>query len=344
MKKTIPILKSILSTFIATLVTSTTLLASEKPSQIDNSAISIWLENGEHIIASILLDGKEVTQLDKKAVKEGYQAALFFKIPSKVKHLKLYGTLIDAQGDSKEFSKTWRLYDLAKYTAPLYNQALPWVERVKIFSEQIDTIHIEPYSQKEGLDETPFKNLEKQLNIKLPKSIYGLARYKIDIGGGSNASFFHKAHNIRSLANDIVEYWGEAYIPSEERAVFERSIAVFSYIGDSSRFLAWDPVGEIQSEHNKSITYKEGVWFWVSNDSVGKRSLMLDWDNKPLSTEETLNSVFHDYAMYKFFDPLAETHKVLENELIIDSNMPHANFRLTFKRDKELTPLLWLVL
>ena len=48
--------------------------------------------------------------------------------------------------------------------------------------------------------------------------------------------------------------------------------------------------------------------------------------------------------MYKFFDPLAETHKVLENELIIDSNMPHANFRLTFKRDKELTPLLWLVL
>lgn len=316
------------------------------------AGIHPWLATGERISADLLLDGKETAKLDYRATSAGLkrQPALMFAIPAKTRRLELRGKLIDPQGKSRTFRKSWTIRDIAANTAPLYDHTRPWLERIREFAKRVDSVTLSPPKTAIATAEASLGQLADRLRVKLPEPLFALARYRIEIGD----SYFLAPADMKTVTEMLLKDWDyhpggkdglKQRLPPAVRARYDRSIVVFIEVGDGYGALAWDPAGISTGDPGQPRgdragaqpgTAETGVWFWLHQDTLDEVTLLLDRDYRPKSAEDALTSAFQRFALGEFDSPATD------NELIIDTANPHNLLQLHFEYGQHVKPVLWL--
>lgn len=320
------------------------------------TGIHPWLQAGERVSAEVLIDGKLATRLDYQAAHAGMrrQPAVSFPTPLAARQLELRGTLFDPKGKTVAFRRTWRLRDVGAATAPLYDRSLPWVKRIQTFAQRDEAdagVSVTPLpdaAASTGL--AALRKLEQRLKLKLPAPVLELARYRIEIRN----SAFLAARDIKTVSEMLRKDWGYSeegslalskVLSPAARARYDRSIVVYTEVGDGLDTLAWDPAGVVADE--PGLTYGDkrgalpgtpntGVWFWLNQDTLNEWDLLLDRAQRPRSAEDALTNVFQRFAIGDLVTPEDD------NELVIDSAHPNALLQFHFDRDKKPVPRLWL--
>ncbi len=305
------------------------------------SGIHPWLGAKERVVADLFLDGTKTATIDHTGTFER-KAAAYLHIQPHAKELRLRGKLIDENGETIPFDKTWKLYDIAAFTAPLYDTKRPLIERMKAFYERAGSSF--PRKSKDEDVETPLKALEKERHIKLPKAFFELAHYDISIDN----NYFKSAKYV----GDVVEFFRESgYTPDSKYAlekmvsseVFERyrrSFVIAVEIGDGVGALAWDS--------------KENNWFWTHEDMINEPETLLHQDGTPKSNEEAVINFYQRFGIYEE-GVLRELYGIEDfdafegTRLIIDTAHPNAWIQLGFHTveskglfsSEHLEPYLW---
>lgn len=304
------------------------------------AGIHPWMDVGDSVVADVLVDGKVVAQLEHKAVQQGLlkPPALVFALPVGLQRLRLKGQAT-LGGKTAPFDKTWVLRDLAPYSAPLYDQGKPWIERVRGLAAKLDdgAVTVEPGDggAKKKPAKAAFADLEKALGVPLPAAVRVLGDWKIHIGD----SGFLAAADMRKVTDMLLGEWGynrtgadglDRILSPAVRARYDRSVAVFLEVGDGLGALAWDPVGVTPGEPTNTRGDEgnpgaragapgEGVWFSLHQESIVKPELLLDDGYRPQGAEAALTNVFQRFALSEV--ELAES----DDELEIDTANPRPN-------------------
>jgi len=337
-----------------------------KTSPTSSTGVHPWLNAGDQLKAQIVLDGKGVAELDYVAKHDGMirQPALTFTVPAQLRRLRLHGKLIPAKGKPQTFDLTWSVCDIAGYTAPLYDTQLAFPERIRKFTDRL----VAEANQSQGalsspvtmqkVKQDPTKSLdalEVRLNVQLPKALRALSHYEISI----DDSYFVKPTELTTVLETLSQ-WGypkqgpgslDKILSPATRARYERSLLVFTEVGDGQGGLAWDPRGVTDGEpsnlwvdkHTSGAKRKEpntGVWFWLHQDNIDTPELLLDVHFQPRSAEDALLNAFQRFAVDQVVDNF-DIGELKEPFLILDSAHPHGFLQLYFEGDNT-KPKLWL--
>lgn len=319
------------------------------------AGIHPWIDAGDKVVADVIVDGKLVAQLDHQATQPGLKKppALVFGLPVGLKRMRLKGQVTQGAKTSS-FDKTWTVRDMAPFSAPLYEQGKPWIERVRGLAAKLDGA-IEVEAGDAGAKKKPakaaFADLEKSLGVALPPLVKVLGDWRIEIGD----SYFLSAADMGKVTDLLLREGGyqrtgaeglDRILSPAVRARYDRSLAVFIEVGDGLGVLAWDPVGATPGEPPSTWgdkgnpgarpgTPNEGLWYWLHQDHIAKPELLLDDDYRPKTTEAALTHVFQRFALSDVDSP--ET----DDELVVDSANPRANL-LQLHFDGPRKPRLWL--
>lgn len=319
------------------------------------AGIHPWIEVGDSVVADVIVDGKVVAQLDHKATQPGLKKppALVFALPAGLKRVRLKGT-VTIGGKASAFDRSWKVRDMAPFSAPLYDQGKPWIERIRSLAKKLqDSISIEPGDggAKKKPAKAAFADLEKAMGVPLPPLVKVLGDWQIQIGDSN----FLPAAQMGKVTDLLLGDWGykrtgadglDKILPPAVRARYDRSLAVFVEVGDGLGALAWDPAGATPGEPPSTWgdkgnpgarpgTPNEGVWYWLHQDHIAKPELLLDDDYRPRTTEAALTHVFQRFALSDLDSPEAD------DELVVDTANPRANL-LQLHFDGPRNPRLWL--
>lgn len=343
---------------------SSTLLAQPKApeaalaagSTAGKASIHPWMNVGDAVVADVAVDGKVVAQLDSKATQPGLRKppALVFLLPAGLKRLQLRGT-VTISGKASAFNSTWAVRDMSGISAPLYDQAKPWLERVRGLSKRLEegTIKVEKASPQPGKKPAPaaLQDLEKRLGAPLPPMVKLLADWDILVGD----SYFMHPSSMSTVTDLLLGEWDykrsgedglDKVLSPAVLARYNRSLAVFVEIGDGLGAMAWDPAGVTQGEPPNTWGDKgnpgaqqgspnQGVWFWLHQETLNEPTLLLDDDYRPRPAEAAFTHVFQRFALSDVDSPASD------NELVVDSANPRGNL-LQLHFDEPRKPKLWL--
>jgi len=301
------------------------------------AGIHPWLNVGARLEADVLIDSQLMAHMQYLAEEEGLprRPAVVFDLPIGLKHLRLSGRLITADGQFRPFDRTWTVYDMASVSAPLYNHSLPWIERVRALQQSTRQVTVVDYNEKQRkAADKAFAALEKRLGRALPAALRELGKAHITVGD----SYFLPVTEMGTVTEEMYG-WGydddEAYTNSLDeilspdiRARYDRSLMVFVEIGDGAGGLAWDPTPD---DLNAA---EQGVWFWLHEDDINAPGLLLDEDNHPRNAEAAMSNVLQRFAL-DGHDEMARHAK----ELLVDTAHPRNLLQLHFRDDN---PILWM--
>ena len=320
------------------------------------AGIHPWIDAGDKVVADVIADGKLVAQLDHQATQPGLKKppALVFALPVGLKRLRLKGQVTQG-GKASSFDKTWTVRDMAPYSAPLYDQGKPWIERVRGLAAKLEDRAVTVKAGDGGAAKKPaktaFADLEKSLGVPLPPMVRVLGDWQIQIGD----SYFLSAASMRKVTDMLLSEGGyerkgkdglDTLLAPDVRARYDRSLAVFIEVGDGLGALAWDPAGVTAGEAPNTWGDKgnpgarpgapgEGVWYWLHQGHINKPELLLDDDYRPKTAEAVFTHVFQRFALSTL--ELAES----ENDLEVDTANPRPNL-LQLHFDGPRKPRLWL--
>lgn len=319
------------------------------------AGIHPWIDAGDKVVADVIVDGKRVAQLDHQATQPGLKKppALVFALPVGLKRIRLKGQVTQG-GKASSFDKTWTVRDLAPFSAPLYDQGKPWIERIRGLAGKLDgavTVKAGDGGAKKKPAKTAFADLEKSLGVPLPPLVKVLGDWQVQIGD----SYFLSAASMRKVTDMLLSEGGyerkgkdglDTILAPDVRARYDRSLAVFIEVGDGLGALGWDPAGVTPGEAPSTWGDKgnpgakpgapgEGVWYWLHQGHIGQPELLLDDDYRPKTAEAALTHVFQRFALSQV--ELAES----EDDLEVDTANPRPNL-LQLHFDGPRKPRLWL--
>ncbi|MBB6564283.1 hypothetical protein HNP48_007010 [Acidovorax soli] len=319
------------------------------------AGIHPWIDAGDKVVAEVSADGKLLAQLDHQATQPGLQKrpALVVALPVGLKRLRLKGQVTQG-GKASSFDKTWTVRDMAPFSAPLYDQGKPWIERVRGLAAKLGrTVIIKAGDggAKKKPAKAAFADLEKTLGVPLPPLVKVLGDWQIEVGD----SYFLQAAQMRNVTDILLSEGGyerkgkdglDTILAPAVRARYDRSLAVFIEVGDGLGALAWDPAGVIPGEAPNTTGDKgnpgarpgatgEGVWYWLHEGHINKPELLLDDDYRPKTAEAVFTHVFQRFALSGL--ELAES----QDELEVDTANPRPNL-LQLHFDGPRKPRLWL--
>ncbi len=320
------------------------------------AGIHPWIDAGDKVVAEVSADGKLLAQLDHQATQPGLQKrpALVVALPVGLKRLRLKGQVTQG-GKASSFDKTWTVRDMAPFSAPLYDQGKPWIERVRGLAAKLEQGTVTVKAGDGGAKKKPakaaFEDLEKSLGVPLPALVRVLGDWQIQVGD----SYFLPAAAMRKVTDMLLSEGGyerkgkdglDTLLVPDVRARYDRSLTVFIEVGDGLGALAWDPAGVAPGEAPSTWGDKgnpgarpgapgEGVWYWLHQGHINKPELLLDDDYRPKTAEAALTHVFQRFALSTL--ELAES----ENDLEVDTANPRPNL-LQLHFDGPRKPRLWL--
>lgn len=320
------------------------------------AGIHPFMDIGNSVAAEVLVDGKVVAQLAHTAQHLGVKKhpVLTFALPPGLRRVQLRGSATLA-GKAAPFDRTWTVRDMALYSAALYDEKKPWIERIQGLADHPDSVvSIHPVKPRPGT--TPAKAalqaLEKRLGTPVPAVVHAMADWRISINEGD----FLQPSAMASVTETVLGTWNyrsdgqenefKEMLPPALRARYDRSLVVFAQDSSHRRALAWDPAGVTAGEPPgtsydqgnpgaRPATPNQGVWFWVHEDSLDRPVLLLDDDYRPRTAESALTHVFQRFALSDASSPDTP------DELVVDSANPRANFlQLHFEGPGK--PRLWM--
>lgn len=296
------------------------------------------LEPGDRVAADVLVDGKVVGKFDHQATAGGIarSLALVFPLPMGLKRVRLRGKAT-VEGKSGSFDTSWKVRDLAPILGPLYDQGMPWIERVRSVAGKAEFIHVRPGDggAKKKPAKAAFAELERSLGVPLPPLVKALGDWQVELGDSS----FRSAADMRKVTDMLLGEWDyqrtgpgglDKLLSRAVRARYDRSVSVFIEVGDGLGALGWDPAGVTPGEMPNTWDDKghpgarpgpsgEGVWFWLHQERLHKPVLLLDEEYRPRSAESVLNAIFQSFVF------LQSSEAEADDELTLDSANPHTN-------------------
>lgn len=297
------------------------------------------VEPGDRVAADVLVDGKVVGKFDHQATAGGIARApvLVFPLPAGLKRVRLRGKAT-VEGKSGSFDTSWKVRDLAPILGPLYDQGMPWIERVRSVAAKAEFITVKPGdggAKNKKPARAAFADLEKSLGVPLPPLVKVLGDWQIQL----DDSGFQSAAEMAKITDMLVSEWDyqrtgpgglDKILSRAVRARYDRSISVYIEVGDGLGALGWDPAGVTPGEMPNTWNDKghpgaqpgpagEGVWFWMHQERLNKPVLLLDDAYRPRSAESVLNAIFQSFVF------LAQSDSAGDDELVVDSANPHAN-------------------
>ena len=320
------------------------------------AGIHPWMEVGNSVVADVMVDGKVVAQLDHQSKLPGLKKppALVFALPAGLQRLRLRGK-VTISGKTSPFDKTWKVRDMAPFSAPLYDQGKPWIERVRALSKKLEegSLAVQPAKPVPGKKpaNAALQDLEKRLGAPLPAMLKLLADWDIQVGD----SYFLAPARMSTVTEMLMGEWDytrdgknglDKLLSRAVRARYDRSLAVFVEVGDGLGALAWDPAGVTPGEPPNTWgdkgnpgaqpgTPNQGVWYWLHQETLNEPALLLDDNYRPKTAEAALTHVLQRFALNDVDSPESD------NELVVDTAYPRANL-LQLHFDEPRKPRLWL--
>lgn len=293
---------------------------------------------GDRVVADVIVDGKVVAKLDYQAAKAGAaaSAALVFALPAGTKRVRLRGQAT-VKGQSAPFDRSWKVRDLGRLSAPLYDTRKPWIERIrglsKVVEEGVSVERIDGKALKKPASAL-FADIEKSLGAPLPPLVRVLGDWNVDTG---HSSGFVTAAGMVKVTDMLVnernhELKGprglDRLLDPGLRARYDRSLVVYQDMNSGMGALAWDPAGIVPGE--KRGTWKGdsnpvaqpgpaglGVWFWMSEKNLDQSPrLLLGDDLRPLTAEAAMTHVFECSVLSD------ESSRAEAGELMVDTATP----------------------
>lgn len=300
------------------------------------TSIYPWMDEGDQFLATFVLDGVEVYAADHTAQSSGRSnvPVCKFTISREAKRLRLTGEWMPKNGKRSTFDKVWQLMDFAPFTADLYDFSRPLIDRVISFDKKLRAIEIESEGDFRNVltlreatsQEADFDAAESRLGVKLPVALRELLRYRIVIGEHSQ---FFAATRIDFVSAEATRNWGyngpglnlDHVTSPEIKALYDRSVLVFSEVGDGCGGLAWDPSGAGDAE-----------WFWVHEEFIAKPVFLRRADGHPLPAADALLNVFQRFVIPTVSDLLEFSADDSEPQfaLAVDTALPAARMTLSF--------------
>lgn len=310
------------------------------------------LAAGDRVVADVIVDGKVVGKLDHQAAAGGGSAspALVFALPPATKRVRLRGQAT-VKGQSAPFDRSWRVRDLGRLSAPLYDTRKPWIERIrglsKVVDEGVSVERIDGKALKKPASAL-LADIEKSLGAPLPPLVRVLGDW--DVNARPSSGFVTVAGMVK-VTHMLVEDWGhplkgpkglDQMLSPEVRARFDRSLVLYIDTGDGMGALAWDPAGITPAEQGgaKPVARpgpaSDGVWFWVNQNNLDQvPTLLLDEGLRPMTAEAAMTHVFECFVL-AYEDSPGD-----DNELVVDTASPRGS-RLALGLDKAGRPELAL--
>jgi hypothetical protein len=296
------------------------------------------LAAGDRVVADVIVDGKVVGKLDHQAAAGGGSAspALVFALPPATKRVRLRGQAT-VKGQSAPFDRSWKLRDLGRLSAPLYDTRKPWIERIrglsKVVEEGVSVERIDAKALKKPASAL-FADLEKSLGVPLPPLVRVLGDWSVDTG---HSSGFVTAAGMVKVTDMLVnernhELKGprglDRLLDTGLRARYDRSLVVYQDMNSGMGALAWDPAGIVPGE--KRGTWQgdsnpvaqpgpagQGVWFWMSEKNLDQSPrLLLGDDLRPMTAEAAMTHVFECSVLSD------ESSRAEAGELMVDTATP----------------------
>ncbi len=329
------------------------------------TGIHPWLQAGDRLVASLLIDGQPICSIDELAAHDGMrrEPSAEFSLPAGARKALLTGTLTREE-DQKTipFRRAWSLVDAAPFTSVLHDDALALDQRLLKFSarlEALDQAHGD-YRFRDfraeaaaSVDEE-LAEAGRRLGFEPPRVLAQVLGLKAEVGH----SYFHRPRDLATVEETLLSaVWGHESLQDELApevlARYRRSVAVFTEVGDGLGALAYDPLGTRPGEPSNAwgdshgpgaeAAPSQGVWFWLHQGSLNEPTLLLDRQRRPADGEQAVLSVLRRLVVGTVLEAADEhgEHAPVDNEktIWVDSSHPHALMQLHFDGNK---PRLWL--
>jgi hypothetical protein len=298
-----------------------------------------WVDEGDQFRATFALDGVTACAVDYAAQSSGRSnvPVCKFTISHGTKRLRLSGEWIPKNGKRSTFDKTWQLMDFAPFTGDLYNFSRPLIDRVISFNKKLLATEIEFEGDFRNVlalreatsQEADFDAAELRLNVKLPMALRELLRYRIAI---NEQSQFFDATRLDFVAAEAMRNWGyngpgpnlDDVTSPEIKTLYERSVLVFTEVGDGCGGLAWDPSGA-----------GEGDWFWVHEEFIAKPVFLRRVDGQPLPAADALLNVIQRFVIPTLSDSLEYSADDSEFQFALEVDTAHPAARMTLSFDNQ---------
>lgn len=290
---------------------------------------------GDRVVADVIVDGKVVAKLDYQAAKAGAaaSAALVFPLPAGTKRVRLRGQAT-LKGAAAPFDKAWKVRDLGRLSAPLYDANRPWIERIrglsKVVAEGVSVERIDSKAMKKPASAL-FADIEKSLGAPLPPLVKVLGEW--DVNAGHSSGFLTAAGMVKvtdmlvnGRSHQLKGPRGlDQLLDPGLRARYDRSLVVYEDMGSGMGALAWDPVGIVAGETrgtwkngNNPVARPgpagQGVWFWMSEKNLDQSPrLLLDDELRPMGAEAAMTHVFECFVLNY------ESSPENDGELVVDT-------------------------